>query len=152
MKKILILATITLAISAAKAQSTINYYQYLPAGYQLKDVNGELGPAANFDFDKDGTKDLAIIIFDEKENTPIFCIYLSSTFNTSKSFNYCEWSYMMHDLNFANDTLSLYSDNGSMGQYGLLEMKYDAAVKEFKITNYEDHAGNKAVTFKVWKL
>jgi hypothetical protein len=152
MKKILILAAITLAVCVAKAQSTINYYQYLPSGYQLKDVNGELGPTANYDFDKDGIKDLAIIIFDEKENIPIFCIYLSSTFNNSKSFNYCEWLYMMHDLNFANETLSLYSDNGSMGQYGLLEMKYDAVAKNFKITNYEDHAGNKAVTFKVWKL
>ena len=152
MKKLLILATITLAISVVKAQSPINYYQYLPKGYQLKDVNGELGPASNVDFDNDGTKDLAIIIFDQKLNTPIFCIYLSSTFNTSKSFNYCEWIYMMHDLNYANGTLSLYSDNGSMGQYGSIEMKYDAVNRDFKITNYEDHAGNKTVTFKAWQL
>ena len=66
MKKLMILATIILVMDVAKAQNPINYYQYLPKGYQLKDVNGELGPASNFDFDKDGIKDLAIILFNEK--------------------------------------------------------------------------------------
>ena len=85
MKKLLILAMIFLAYGLAEAQSQINYYKYIPNGYQLKDVNGELGPASKVDFDKDGIEDLAIILFDNKDNLPIFCIYLSSNFNTSKS-------------------------------------------------------------------
>jgi hypothetical protein len=152
MKKILILAAIFLAYGHAEAQSPINYYQYLPNGYQLKDVNGELGPASKVDFDKDGFEDLAIILFDKKDNLPIFCIYLSSNFNTSKSFKYCDWVFMMHDLNYENGKLSLNSDNGSMGQYGSIEMKYDSVKKDFKIIKYEDNAGNKTIAFKVGRL
>lgn len=152
MRNLLILATILVVFSVAKAQIPINYYQYLPKGYQLKDVNGELGPASNFDFDKDGIKDLAIILFDKKDNMSIFCIYLSSNFNTSKSFKYCDWVFMMHTLNYENGTLSLSSDNGSMGQYGEIEMKYDDVKNDFKIIKYEDNLGNKTVTFKVGRL
>jgi hypothetical protein len=152
MKKTILLISILLAFFVAQAQNPVNYYQYLPKGYQLKDVNGNAGPASTIDFDKDGINDLAIIVFSEKNGTPIFCIYLSSTFDTSKSFNYCEWPYMMHDLNFANGKLSLFSDNGSMGQYGLIEMQYDALKRDFKITKYEDDNGNKNVAFKVWKF
>lgn len=136
----------------AKAQSQINYYEHLPNGYQLKDANGELGPASSSDFDKDGIKDLAIILFDDKDNLPIFCIYLSSNFNTFKSYKYCDWVFMMNNLNYENGILSLFSDNGSMGQYGSIEMKYDSVKKDFKIIKYEDHAGNKTITFKVGRL
>ena len=152
MKNLLILATMLLTFGFAKAQSQIDYYQYLPNGYQLKDVNGELGPASKVDFDKDGFEDLAIILFDKKDNLPIFCIYLSSNFNTSKSYKYCDWVFMMHDLNYENGKLSLNSDNGSMGQYGSIEMKYDSVKKDFKIIKYEDNAGNKTIAFKVGRL
>ena len=152
MKNLLILATMLLTFGFAKAQSQIDYYKHLPNGYQLKDFNGELGPASKVDFDKDGFKDLAIILFDKKDNLPIFCIYLSSNFNTSKSYKYCDWVFMMHDLNYENGKLSLNSDNGSMGQYGSIEMKYDSVKKDFKIIKYEDNAGNKTIAFKVGRL
>jgi hypothetical protein len=152
MKNLLILATMLLTFGFAKAQSQINYYQHLPNGYQLNDANGELGPASNFDFDKDGIKDLAIILFDKKDGMPIFCIYLSSKFNTSKSFKYCDWVFMKHDLNYENGKLSLNSDNGSMGQYGSIEMKYDIVNREFRVTKYEDDAGNKTIKFKIGYL
>ena len=152
MKKLLILAMIFLAYGLAEAQSQINYYKYIPNGYQLKDVNGELGPASKVDFDKDGIEDLAIILFDNKDNLPIFCIYLSSNFNTSKSYKYCDWVFMMHTLNYENGVLSLFSDNGSMGQYGSIKMKYDSVKKDFKIIKYEDNANNKTIAFKVGRL
>ena len=152
MKKLLILAMIFLAYGLAEAQSQINYNKYIPNGYQLKDVNGELGPASKVDFDKDGIDDLAIILFDNKDNLPIFCIYLSSNFNTSKSYKYCDWVFMMHTLNYENGVLSLFSDNGSMGQYGSIKMKYDSVKKDFKIIKYEDNAGNKTIAFKVGRL
>jgi hypothetical protein len=152
MKKLLILAMIFLAYGLAEAQSQINYYKYIPNGYQLKDVNGELGPASKVDFDKDGIEDLAIILFDNKDNLPIFCIYLSSNFNTSKYYKYCDWVFMMHTLNYENGVLSLFSDNGSMGQYGSIKMKYDSVKKDFKIIKYEDNAGNKTIAFKVGRL
>ena len=152
MKYLLIVATIFLACGLAEAQSPINYYQYLPYGYQLKDVNGELGPTSKVDFDKDGIEDLAIILFDKNDNLPIFCIYLSSNFNTSKSYKYCDWVFLMHTLNYENGILSLFSDNGSMGQYGSIEMKYDSVKKDFKIIKYEDNAGSKTIAFKVGRL
>jgi hypothetical protein len=152
MKKLLILATIFLIYGLAEAQSQINWYKYIPNGYQLKDVNGKLGPASKVDFDKDGIEDLAIILFDNKHKLPIFCIYLSSNFNTSKSYKYCDWEFMMHDLNYKNGILSLFSDNGSMGQYGSIKMKYDSVKKVFKIIEYEDNTGNKTIAFKVGRL
>ena len=142
----------TLTFGFAKAQSQINYYKYLPNGYKMKDVNGNLGPTSNFDFDKDGIKDLAIILFDKKDGMPIFCIYHSSKFNISKSFKYCDWPLMMHDLNFENGTLSIFSDNGSMGIFGSIKMKYDSVKKDFKIIKYEDNANNKTIAFKVGRL
>jgi len=152
MKKILILVPILFLSSFVKSQNSINYYQFLPKGYQLKDSNGDLGPVSNNDFDKDGIKDLAIILFDMEENLPIFCIYLSSNFKASKTYKYCDWTFMMHSLNYENGTLTLFSDNGSMGQYGDLEMKYDAVKKDFKIIKYEDNSGNKTITFKVGRI
>ena len=153
MKNLLIVATMLFTFCFAKAQSQINYYEHLPKGYQLKNVNGELGPVSKVDFDKDGIKDLAIILFDD-QNLPIFCIYLSSNFNTSKSYKYCDWPFMVHDLNYKNGILSLFSKNGSMmgGPYGSIEMKYDSVKKDFKIIKYEDNAGNKTIVFKVGRL
>jgi hypothetical protein len=52
---------------------------------------------------------------------------------------------MKHDLNYENGKLSLNSDNGSMGQYGSIEMKYDIVNREFRVTKYEDDAGNKTI-------
>lgn len=152
MKKILILVPILFLSSFVKSQNSINYYQFLPKGYQLKDSNGDLGPVSNNDFDKDGIKDLAIILFDMEDKLPIFCIYLSSNFKVSKTYKYCDWTFMMHTLNYENGTLTLFSDNGSMGQYGELEMKYDAVKKDFKIIKYEDNSGNKTITFKVGRI
>ncbi len=149
MKKLCILTLILLMFGVSKAQKPINYYQHLLEGYQLKDANGELGPVLNNDFDKDGIKDLAIILFDKKENLPIFCIYLSSNFKTSSTFKYCDWVFMMHTLNYENGILSLFSDNGSMGQFGSIEMKYDAVKRDFKIIKYEDSAGNKTIKFNL---
>jgi hypothetical protein len=63
MKNLLFLATMTLTFGFAKAQSQINYYKYLPNGYKMKDVNGNLGPTSNFDFDKDGKKDLVFNLY-----------------------------------------------------------------------------------------
>ena len=59
---------------------------------------------------------------------------------------------MMHSLKFENGVLSLFSDNGSMGQYGSIEMKYDIGKKDFKVIKYEDVLGNKSIKFKVGNL
>jgi hypothetical protein len=59
---------------------------------------------------------------------------------------------MMHDLNYENGTLSIFSYNGSMGIFGSIKMKYDAVKRDLKIIKYEDNAGSKTITFKVWQL
>lgn len=152
MKNLLILTFILLTFGVSKAQKTINYYQYIPEGYQLKDVNGELGSELINDFDNDGIKDLAIILFEKIENYPIFCIYLSSKFNNSKSYKYCDWTFMVHTLSYENDTLSLYSHNGGMGIYGSMELKYDDVKRDLEIINYEDSAGGETIKFNVMNV
>jgi hypothetical protein len=152
MKNISILIVVLFVFGSVKAQNQINYYQYLPKEYQLKDANGDLGPSINLDFDNDGINDLAIILFDKNENLPIFCIYLSSIFNTSKTIKYCNWIFMMHSLKYENGVINLFSDNGSMGKYGSLIMKYDNSKKDFKIIKYEDSEGRKSLKFKTDRI
>lgn len=152
MRNVFILLPLLLITVITQGQTENKFYQSLPKGYQLKDVNEELGPSIEVDFDKDGVKDLAIILFDEKNGLPIFCMYMSSTFNSSKSFKYCDWEFMKHEMNYENGILSLFSDNGSMGQFGSIKLRYDNVKKSMSIVKYEDNAGNKTIKFKDWKL
>lgn len=55
-------------------------------------------------------------------------------------------------MKYENGILSLSSDNGSMGQYGSIELKYNNVKKSMAIVKYEDHAGNKTMKFNDWKL
>ncbi len=57
------------------AQNTTNYLQRLPDNFGLLDVNGEEGPSAEGDFDKDGITDLAAIIFSSEDKLPFFVIF-----------------------------------------------------------------------------
>ena len=152
MKHVFITILLLFLFGITKAQTSIDFYQYIPKGYQLKNVNEELGPSVNIDFDNDGIKDLAIIVFDIKFGSPILCIFLSTNLKTSKIFKYLEWEFMMHTLKLENGVLSLFSDNGSMGQYGLIEMKYDNVKKDFKVIKFEDVLGNKSIKFNVGNL
>ena len=152
MKKNVVLLIFLLITGLTFSQNGINYYQHIPKGYQLRDANGESGPAVKSDFDRDGIQDLALILYNSEDGTPIFCIYSSSNFNNSRSIIYCEWVFMMHDLSVSNGIITLRSDNGSMGQYGELKMTYDTIKKAFKIIGYEDDLGSKSVTFSSLKL
>jgi hypothetical protein len=136
--------------SAAQAENL--FYKHIPKGYVINDFNGTKGPAIEFDFDSDGIKDLATIFFEDQGSMSILCIYLSSTFNATNSFKYCEWMYMKHDMSFDKGVLSVFSDNGSMGQYGSVSFRYDAVKKEMVITSYEDDAGKTSLKMLDWKL
>ena len=149
MRNVFILVALLLITGIAQGQNENKFYQSLPKGYY---VEKELGLSVEADFDKDGVNDLAIILFEEKNGLPIFCMYLSSTFNTSRSFKYCDWEFMRHDMNYENGILSLFSDNGSMGQYGTIKLKYDRLKKSMVIVKYDDVAGNKTIKFKDWKF
>jgi hypothetical protein len=152
MRKVFIVVAMFLSIGITHGQTKNKFYQYLPKDYQLEDVNGELGPAVDEDFDKDGINDLAIILFEKNDGLPIFCIYLSSNFNSSKSFKYCDWALMKHDMNYDSGILSLFSDNGSMGQFGSIKLKYDNVKRAMVIVEYEDESSNKTIKFKDWKF
>lgn len=148
----LTLILLLLITGIGKAQTENKFYQFIPKEYQLKDVNEESGPSIEEDFDNDGVKDLAILLFEKKNGTPIFCIYLSKNFTVSKSFKYCDWEFMKHELNYEDGIISLASDNGSMGPYASMKLKYDDIKKNMIILKYEDVAGNKTILFKDWKL
>jgi hypothetical protein len=53
MRKVFIVVAMFLSIGITHGQTKNKFYQYLPKDYQLEDVNGELGPAVDEDFDKD---------------------------------------------------------------------------------------------------
>ena len=63
MRNVFILLPLLLITVITQGQTENKFYKSLPKGYQLKNVNGELGPSIEADFDKDGVKDLAIILF-----------------------------------------------------------------------------------------
>lgn len=134
------------------AQSDNSLLNSLPKGYQLVDINGKRGPFIENDIDNDGKKDLAIIIFERDGPAAFFCIYLSSTFSNTKTIKYCPWSYMLHSLKFENNFINLFSDNGSMGQFGSAKFKYNEVSKSIELIKYEDDAGNKAIKLKDLKL
>ena len=148
MKKTIILFFVLVLAYTIDAQNPINYYQHLPNGYKLKDSNNELGPSVEGDFDKDGINDLAIILFTSKDATPVFGYFLSSKFTATKTFKFCEWTFMMHEMSYENGIISLSSNNGSMPIYGSMNLKYDAVKKDIIITKYEDSIGGKSAKFK----
>jgi hypothetical protein len=154
MKKTFLIFLLSTAFGTvdSAAQSDNLFYKHIPKGYVANDLNGTKGPAIEVDFDSDGIKDLAAIFFEDQGSMSILCIYLSSTFSTTNSFKYSEWMYMKHDMSFDKGVLSVFSDNGSMGQYGSANFKYDAVKKEMAITSYEDDAGKTSLKMLDWKL
>lgn len=121
------------------AQPSIRFQNVLPAGYQLADANDNHGPKVEKDFDRDGKPDLAIIIFDKKTGSPMFCMYLSSSFGQKRTIQYIDWPYMMHSLSYKDGVLEVFSDNGSMGGgtiWASLKLSYDAGLGEMKVTEY----------------
>jgi hypothetical protein len=75
MKNILFLVSFIIISQQLNAQNTTNYLQRLPDNFGLLDVNGEEGPSAEGDFDKDGITDLAAIIFSSEDKLPFFVIF-----------------------------------------------------------------------------
>ena len=134
------------------AQNTTNYLQRLPDNFGLLDVNGEEGPSAEGDFDKDGITDLAAIIFSSEDKLPFFCYFLSSTVNKNQTFSYCDWTFMMHGIDVENNVISVESGNGSMPIYGSMKLRYDSVKKDLLVYKYEDSSNRKNTTFKTGKL
>jgi len=151
MKKLLLLIFIFSTL-LLKAQKSVFFTRHLPLEYSNQDSNGDFGPFIENDFDGDGYLDLAIILFHKKNGLPIFCIYLSSKFNVSKTFKYCDWIFMMHSLTYQNGIITLASDSGSMGIFGSMKLVYDRNIKDIKIIKYEDNSGSKTMKFKIWKI
>lgn len=151
MKNLFFLLVFLLTGGISKAQNENQFFQSLPAGYQVNDGNGKRGPYVEEDFDKDGIKDLVVILFEKKRGLPIFCIYLSSVFNTSRTIMYCDWIYFFHDMHCENGIVNIFSDSGSMGQYGTMKLKYDESKKSMVVINFENEVGAKTIQFEELK-
>jgi len=152
MKKIGFLFAFTVISQLVNGQNTTNYLQRLPDNFSLHDANGDEGPSAEGDFDNDGITDLAAIIFSTADKVPFFCYFLSSTVNKYKTFSYCDWSFMMHDVYMDNNIISVESNNGSMPIYGSMKLRYDSVKKDLLVYKYEDSSNRKNTTFKTAKL
>ena len=55
----------------------------------------------------------------------------------------------MHDLTYQNGILRIFSDNGSMGIYGELKLKYDRVKRDLIVFKTD---GVKGVKFSTWKI
>ena len=152
MKKIIFTTALILSVFNSHAQGGSRYFSFFPKGFQLEDVNGETIPMIENDFDGDGVTDLAAILFNKEEGTPIFCYYLSSIFDKTKTFKYCDWIFMRHSLDFVDGVLTLSSGNGSMPIFGDMDLKYDATLNDLKIVRYEDSGKNRTTKFNVYKV
>jgi hypothetical protein len=152
MKKIILTSVLILSVCISHAQGGNRYFSFFPKGFQLEDVNGETVPMIENDFDGDGVTDLAAILFSKADGTPIFCYYLSSIFDKTKTFKFCDWVYMRHSLDFVDEILTLSSGNGSMPIYGDMGLKYDATLGDLKIVSYEDSGKNNSTKFNVYKV
>lgn len=147
MKKVFIILLLIKFTLITQAQSNNQYYQRLPKDYQLEDANGKKGPFIESDFDNDGVKDLVTFLYKGKWQNAVLCVFLSSAQKSSNSFQYTDWPFMFNDLTFTNGVVSLFSDNGSMGIFGSIKMKYDRAQKRMVVLKYQDNAGGTSLVF-----
>ena len=133
-------------MSQLNAQAHKDFRSKWPSGYILTNVNDEVGPGIVADFDADGKKDVACIIFEKVNGTPIFFLYLTSKGNVAR---YCDWEYFIHDMNYRNGILDVASNTGSMGIYGSMKLKYDANKQDMTVIRT---AGIKGLKFKIWNI
>jgi hypothetical protein len=142
--KILILGL--LSVTQLNAQDLNSFKAVWPTGYVISDVNDNVGPGIMEDFDGDGAKDVACLLYEKKNGSPIFFIYLTSKPQTAK---YCDWVYMMHDLTYNYGVLSIASDSGGMGIFGSMKLKYDRVKRDLVVFKTD---GVKGVRFNTWKI
>lgn len=108
-----------------------NYLFNIPKGYELTTSKIES------DFDDDSIKDLAIILTDTNSNPNLF-IFLSSNFNRNKSYQFCEWSLMVHLFSYENNVLTLISTLGGASTMSVncsIKLKYNNKNKKMEIIN-----------------
>ena len=141
-----ILMICLLGATQLNGQDLNSFKEVWPNGYILSDINDRVGPGIVADFDGDGSKDVACMLYEKKDGLPIFFIYLTSKPQSAK---YCNWIYMMHDLTYQNGILRIFSDNGSMGIYGELKLKYDRVKRDLIVFKTD---GVKGVKFSTWKI
>lgn len=56
---------------------------------------------------------------------------------------------MMHDLSYSNGVLEIASDNGSMGIYGAMKLRFDRNKQDLVVFKTD---GVKGVRFNIWKI
>ncbi len=137
----------------AFSQTKSIYLKTLPKGYQINDANGNPGVSNEGDFDKDGKKDLAIILYkiNGEASSSILCIFLSSNFKTDQSYQWCDWeSFEDNRLDFNKDLLSMGEGNGMYGFY--LDLKYNSVLKKMKVVSYTEAGENKILKLKDGKI
>ena len=147
MKFVLLFATIfSLFVSAQLKED--DYLSTLPIGYKLTDSNNEEGKRCDKDIDGDSRNDLIIQLFDNNDEG-IIVIYLSSTFEKDKSYQWFNWIWSGNSFNLDCDkTIQLSGGIESMGVFQELELTYSNAQKKVVVSSYNDNLGE--VSFKIY--
>jgi hypothetical protein len=105
----------------------------LPKGYKsYKDFNGKEQRVDN-DFDGDGLKDMAIVCEDNNDQK-IIAVYLASKLLIDKSYWWFPWNYNSHNLSYANNVLTIKSDDDY--DFMILKLKYYSKLKNMKLIGY----------------
>lgn len=147
MKFVLLFATIfSLFVSAQLKED--DYLSTLPIGYKLTDSNNEEGKRCDKDIDGDSRNDLIIQLFDSNDEG-IIVIYLSSTFEKDKSYQWFNWIWSGNSLNLDCDKIIQLSGGiESMGVFQELELTYSKTQKKVVVSSYNDNLGE--VSFKIY--
>jgi hypothetical protein len=147
MKFVLLFATIFSFIASSQLQEN-DYLHTLPLGYKLTDSNNEEGKRCEQDIDGDSRKDLIVQLFDSNDEG-IIVIYLSSTFEKDKSYQWFNWIWSGNSLNLDCDkTIQLSGGIESMGVFQELELTYSNTQKKVVVSSYNDNLGE--VSFKIY--
>lgn len=141
--KFILLFFATTFYCPANAQSE-NYLRKLPIGYLLTDSNNEQGKRCEMDIDGDSKKDLIVQLFN-KGGDEIIVIYLSSTFEINKTYQWFNW--IWSDLD-CGKTIQLSGGIESMGVFQELELTYSNTQKKIIVKSYSDNLGK--TSFKIY--
>lgn len=148
MKFILLFLVTTFSFSVNAQTKNEKYLHTLPIGYKLTDSNNEEGKRCEKDIDGDSKKDLIVQLFNEYGDG-IIVIYLSSTFEKSKTYQWFDWIFSSNYLDInCGEKIEILGSMESMGIFQKLTLAYSTTQKKMIVKSYKDSLGE--VSFKIY--
>jgi hypothetical protein len=126
---------IIICLSSSLTQVFAQQYTY-PEGYTAFLDYDDQEQRVSGDFDLDGRSDLAIVC--QSEEDMLIAVYLSSKWNSNKTYYTIPCDYEMNYLSFENSVLSIAS-NSCAGRCSMeLKFKYYQDLQNMKLIGYDE--------------